>query len=251
MKKYLGGPSNVLSKAVSNIKTKKSEKSGEYRGAILYLTPEKSSGLGNVCPFASKGCTLSCLFTAGRGVMAPVIAGRLRKTKMFFQQKDLFFQTLFSEIVALQRVAFKAGKKPFVRLNGTSDINWGNFKVYNGLNIFEMFPDVQFYDYTKDIKKAVSNRQANYHLTFSRSESNFEDVVRALQAGINVAVVFKGKTLPKTFMGAKVLDGDKTDLRFEEGNQGAIIGLKAKGKARYDKTGFAIELPVNNLLQGV
>ena len=238
--------SNVLSAASRNHKTAKSETS-KYTGAILYLTPEKQSGLGNLCPFASAGCTKTCLFSAGRGVMAPVIKSRLRKTKLFFHNKPLFFSTLFEEIAALERKATKQGKKAFIRLNGTSDIRWENFRPYQGKNVFEAFPNIQFYDYTKDIDKALNNTLPNYHLTFSRSESNSQAVNMALQAGLNVAVVFKGKALPKTYLGAKVVNGDKTDLRFLEGNKGLIIGLKAKGKARYDTTGFAVDLN-NNLL---
>lgn len=239
--------SNVLSGASRNAKTKKSETT-KFTGAILYLTPEKQSGFGNLCPFASIGCAKTCLFSAGRGVMAPVIKGRLRKTRLFFENKPLFFSTLFEEISALQRKARGQNKKAFVRLNGTSDIRWENFRPYSGKNVFEMFPNVQFYDYTKDIQKALNNTQGNYHLTFSRSESNQEEVKQALDAGINVAVVFKGNKLPKTYLGVKVLQGDKTDLRFLEGNKGLIIGLKAKGKARYDTTGFAVDL-TNNLLE--
>ncbi|VVB53339.1 Uncharacterised protein [uncultured archaeon] len=239
---------NVLSAASKNYKTAKSIAKGGYVGSILYLTPEKQSGMGNLCPFASQGCKESCLFTAGRGVMAPVIKGRLRKTALWFKNKDLFFQTLFEELEALQRSALRTGKKAFVRLNGTSDINFGAFRPYQGKTVFEAFPDIQFYDYTKDIKKALENQVANYHLTFSRSESNMVDVMRALEAGINVAVVFRGKSLPKEFLGRKVLNGDKTDLRFEEGYQGAIVGLIAKGKARKDTSGFVVD-PALTLLE--
>jgi len=240
----------VLSKASSNYKTAKSIAKGGYVGSILYLSPEKSSGLGNLCPFASKGCTTSCLNTAGRGAMTAVQAGRLRKTKLFYQNKALFFNTLFEELEALNRKAVKADKKAFVRLNGTSDINWGAFRPYAGKTVFEAFPDIQFYDYTKDIKKALvcgDLKPANYHLTFSRSEGNMLEVERALEAGVNVAVVFR-KTLPKTWMGYKVLDGDTTDLRFEEGYQGAIVGLIAKGKAKRDTSGFVVDFPTETLL---
>ena len=238
---------NVLSKASSNYKTRKSLAAGGYVGSILYLSPEKVSGMGNVCPFASKGCKASCLYTAGRGVMAPVIKGRLRKTRLWFHNKPLFFQTLFDELCTLQRQAEKKGLKAFVRLNGTSDINFAAFKVYQGKNVFEAFPSIQFYDYTKDIRKTLANKADNYHLTFSRSETNQADVLKALEAGVNVAVVFR-KALPKTYLGRPVLDGDKTDLRFEEGYQGAVVGLYAKGRARQDKSGFVVDFPPTETL---
>lgn len=232
---------NVLSKASTNFKTAKSEKSGKYLGSILYLTPETQSGLANLCPWASPGCRKSCLYTAGRGTFASVNAGRLRKTKLFVQNRALFFSTLYRDLVSLERRARALGKIPFVRLNGTSDIRWEAFKPYDGKTVFEAFPGIQFYDYTKDIEKALENTRPNYHLTFSRSECNPGAVVQALNSGINVAVVFRTKALPKTYMGRKVLNGDKTDLRFEEKNQGAIIGLVAKGRARRDTQGFVVD----------
>jgi hypothetical protein len=230
----------VLSKANSNYKTKKSLKKGWYEGAILYLAPEKQGGLGNVCPFASTGCKTACLFTAGRGAMSNVRAGRQRKTELWFKDKPLFFNTLALELKALELKALKNDRQAFVRLNGTSDIDFSKFKVYGGLNVFEAFPNIQFYDYTKDLDKALNNRQANYHLTFSRSETNQPKVLIALRSKINVAIVFKTKALPKTWLGFEVLDGDSTDLRFEEGYQGKIIGLVAKGKAKRDLTGFVV-----------
>jgi hypothetical protein len=245
---------SVLSKAIENNKTKKSE-TDTWTGSILYMTPEKAGGYGNVCPYASLGCVKTCLFSAGRGVMAPVIKGRLRKTALFFEQRELFFANLKAEIEALVRKGAKEGKNIFVRLNGTSDISWENFRPYDSKNIFELFPSVTFYDYTKGIKRAlyIKNNIPNYHITFSRSEVNEKEVLTALEAGINVAVVFKSKDYPKTFLGRQVLDGDKTDMRFLEGYQGKVIGLFAKGKARYDVSGFVvnntpIDTPLKNMV---
>ena len=45
------------------------------------------------------------------------------------------------------------------------------------------------------------------------------------------------KKLPKKFMGHKVFNADKTDLRFKD-PKNIIAGLYAKGKARFDNTGF-------------
>ena len=242
---------NLLSKAESNYKINKNLQGGGFIGSSLFISPEKVGGFGNVCPFASAGCKATCLNTAGKGVFSTVKAGRARKAKMFFKDKPLFFATLKKEIEALVRKGEKEGKKVFVRLNGTSDLNYGAFKVYGGKNIFEIFPTVQFYDYTKDIKKAVSNVEPNYHLTFSRSETNGGEVLQALGAGVNVAVVFKGKTLPETFLGRPVVNGDQSDLRFLEGKQSLIIGLTAKGKARKDESGFAYDLTKQGVLNPV
>jgi hypothetical protein len=231
---------NVLSRASGNEKTRKSLKSGKYDGRILYLAPEKQSGLGNVCPFASEGCKKACLYTSGHGRYQRVKDGRIRKTKMFFQEKETFFCTLHKELTTLDKAAKKKGKIAFCRLNGTSDINWGNFKVYQGKNVFQEFPDIQFYDYTKDFIKLISNKEPNYKLTFSLSEHNREQAFKALEAGFNIAAVFRG-TFPKKYLGFKVYDGDKEDLQFLYPKR-VIIGLRPKGRAKYDKSGFVINL---------
>jgi len=101
----------------------------------------------------------------------------------------------------------------------------------------------QFYDYTKNIRRALAyaagQYPANYHLTFSRSESNADDVARALLAGVNVAVVFR-KALPATWGGRPVIDGDAHDLRFLD-PRGVIVGLRAKGRAKRDVSGFVVD----------
>jgi hypothetical protein len=51
--------------------------------------------------------------------------------------------------------------------------------------------------------------------------------------------VFRGEK-PKTFLGLKVIDGDTHDMRFlDEDN--VVVGLKAKGKAKTDYSGFVID----------
>jgi len=42
------------------------------------------------------------------------------------------------------------------------------------------------------------------------------------------------------FKGLRVIDGDKTDMRFLDGNKRIVIGLKAKGDAKTDTSGFVI-----------
>jgi hypothetical protein len=61
---------------------------------------------------------------------------------------------------------------------------------------------------------------------------------------MNVAVVFntkKGKPLPKTYYGIKVVEGDDTDLRFLDSKR-VIVGLRAKGNAKKDRSGFVVEV---------
>jgi len=129
---------------------------------------------------------------------------------------------------------------PAVRLNGTSDL------AELAHILAPEFKSVQFYDYTK-IPRPYLRVQPNYHVTFSLSESNTAHAIDALKHAVNVAVVFdvkRNKPLPETFLGAPVIDGDKNDLRFLDGYHGAIIGLRAKGKAKRDTSGFVQAIPV-------
>jgi hypothetical protein len=82
---------------------------------------------------------------------------------------------------------------------------------------------------------------ANYHLTFSRSESNEADCIKLLDRGVNVAAVFQ--TVPASWQGFNVIDGDKHDLRQLDprGPIGTVIGLLPKGrKAKQDTSGFMV-----------
>ena len=60
----------------------------------------------------------------------------------------------------------------------------------------------------------------------------------------NVAVVFRDK-IPKSYKGYEVIDGDDSDLRFldkfKSWETGGIVGLKAKGPAKKDKSGFVVD----------
>lgn len=222
-----------------------------YLTFILHLAPADVSGY-NVCAGATDGCKLACLNTAGRGgipnakpvkvqtrhgevtVSNVIQAARIAKTVWFFQDRAGFMAQLVKEIRAGIRYAAKLGLIPVFRLNGTSDLRWETVAVEGASNIMELFPTVQFYDYTK-----LANRKdlpANYRLTFSLAENNDLAAWAAMGRGLNVAAVFKGK-LPATFMGHRVIDGDETDLRFLD-PAGVVIGLKAKGKAKRDTTGF-------------
>lgn len=227
--------------SVENSKTIKGRKKG-YQTFVLYLAPGKVSGY-QVCPMASDGCLNACLFTAGRGKTGSVRSARIRKTKRFFENRDEFMGTLVKEIKSAIKSSNREGFIPAVRLNGTSDIRWENYSVTcldTGIsypNLMTMFPEVQFYDYTK-----LPNRRnipSNYHLTFSRSEDNQANIINAIKNNMNVAVVFD--KLPDTFMGLPVFVGDDTDLRFTD-PRSVIVGLTAKGDAKKDYSGFVVRI---------
>jgi hypothetical protein len=219
----------------NNAKTVKGQKYG-YMTAILYLAPGIQSGF-NVCPLASKGCLKSCLYTAGHGAFSNVQEGRINKTRWYIQERESFLIQLRKEIKAFIIKAENKNLIPVVRLNGTSDISFEN------TGIFEEFSSVQFYDYTKIYKRVLAyvNGQmpSNYHLTYSLNEDNKDKALNILKLGGNIAAVFRAH-LPKSFNGYKVINADESDLRFLDGNN-IIAGLKAKGKARTDYSGFVLE----------
>lgn len=213
---------------IQNAKTIKSIDRG-YLTGILYLKPAKSSGITNVCPKSTKGCRDSCLNTAGRGRFSSVQNARQQKTEAYKETRHDFIEQLVSEARALAKKAKKMGLKPCIRINGTSDM------PMLARTVAEQVPEVQFYDYTAIPKPWVQIRD-NYHLTFSRKENNWEDCLEALSHGINVAVVFEGKP-PEKYWGYDVINGDEDDLRFLDPSP-VIVGLKAKGRAKSDRTGF-------------
>ena len=220
----------------SDNKTTKGLKYGVLTG-ILYLAPNKISGF-NVCPHASLGCIDSCLNTAGRGKFSNVQLARIRKTKLYVENRANFLESLAEDIELLEFQAKRLKLKPAVRLNGTSDINYMNEYVKEGKTMFELFPNVQFYDYTKD-KKRIS-LFSNYHLTYSRSEKDSVEQIKIIVLrGINVAIVFKIKDLPKIWEGIRVVSGELSDIRFRD-DLGVIVGLIAKGRAKKDLSGFVV-----------
>ncbi len=229
-----------LIRAGGDAKTVKGNGSG-YLTAIMYMTPYKTLGR-NLCPMAeTAGCLEGCLNTAGRGAMNSVQKGRARKAEWFIKDQAGFMAQLIKDCIRFVAYCDKRGIKPAIRLNGTTDVRWELIK-HDGLNLFETFPEIMFYDYTK-----IANRPLdipNYKLTFSYSEASAayeKQCFIALKRGMNIAVVFRDKeSIPESFLGLPTIDGDKTDLRFLDPAQ-SIVALYAKGKARKDQSGFVID----------
>jgi len=218
--------------STANPKIQKGTKLG-YLSFILHLAPSTLSGK-NTCPKATPGCIAACLNTAGRGGMFKkgettnaIQKARIRKTKMYFDEREQFLADLEADIRKAIKFAAKQGLTPVFRLNGTSDLSvekWG---------IIEKFPTVQFYDYTKVLGRKVSHLP-NYHLTFSKADGNDADVAEALLQGMSVVAVYD--EIP-----AGVPSADETDLRFLD-PKGIMLGLKAKGRAKKDYSGFVIRI---------
>lgn len=249
MKDLLKGyykPTSLLT--TNNAKTIKGEKLG-YTTYVLYLAPHRqNSQAKNICPMASAGCIAACLYSSGHGSMSGVQKGRINKTEYFLTDREAFLKALYVEIAQAELKHKLEETKFAIRLNGTSDISWETFKVKDNKNIFELFPNVQFYDYTKNYLRFKKPLPANYSLLFSRSESNEEIAIGLLNQGVNVAIVFD--TLPSEYKGFKVINGDETDLRFKD-EKGVVIGLKYKkltGKGvdnqKVFETGFGVRAAV-------
>jgi hypothetical protein len=231
--------------STANPKIQKGTKLG-YLSFILHLAPADLSG-HNTCPKATAGCKAACLNTAGRGGMFrkgettnAIQKARIRKTKYFYEDRAGFMLDLAYDIQKGIKMAEKLGLKPVFRLNGTSDLSWEKYEVpvFCAKNIFELFPNVQFYDYTKVLGRKVADIP-NYFLIFSKADGNDADVARAMKQGMNVAAVFD--EVPGEYMGKEVINADETDLRFLD-PKGVIAGLKAKGRAKKDYSGFVIRL---------
>jgi hypothetical protein len=228
---------NLLSQGNTNSKTAKNS----LKTFILYLSPYNLNSKGvNICPKASKGCAAACLYSAGRGAFSNVQKARQNKTEYYLRDKKGFILNLSNQIMKEYTKAKKGNYKIAFRLNGTSDIDFVYLlNKYANLDISTLKDYAVFYDYTKILGKAKKYiNYPNYTVTFSRSEDNNEDANEAIKLGINVAAVFSGD-FPQRYKGAKVLDGDASDLVMIY-NKGIVLGLKAKGKARKDKSGFVI-----------
>ena len=239
----------------TNPKTIKGQKYG-FKTAVLYMAPYKLSGI-NLCSMAEMaGCIHACLNTAGNPAYAQTKEkGRLNKAHYFINDEVNFMRQMAREIYRINKKTIEQGFKLLVRPNGTTDIRWEiipvdldekNAKAIGKkpgvyANIFAVFPDIQFYDYTK-----IANRRMtpfNYDLTFSYSGlPSFAKYVQIAKSnGMRIAVVFRDKkTIPDSFIGMPCVNGDDSDIRHLDPN-GVVVALYAKGKAKTDTSGFVVD----------
>lgn len=227
----------LLSDGNSNAKTKKNSRPTK----ILYLHPSKIEGK-EMCPFASEGCRMSCLNTAGLGGVYPSIQkARINKTRFYVLHRLEFYDQLQKEI---NKFALKhAGQTVAIRLNGTSDQPFVETLLIAQCRAIA--PNVIFYDYTKNPKKAGVRLLPSGHkyvVTFSHSEKkdSLNNTLNVLNNGGIAAVVFN--KLPNEWNGFNVVDGDASDDLMIDLKPSTVIGLKAKGKAKKDQSGFVVQL---------
>ena len=234
--------------STDSAKAIKAEKYG-WLNAINYMAPHTTGGAGNLCPDSSAGCRALCLgMYSGQAAMVTdlengtnaVRESRIAKSQFFMTERLSFMAEMEQHIRAMIRKADRESKKLAVRPNGSTDIAFEYIRGYNGQTLPEQFPEIQFVDYTKSMKRMLNpNRPRNYHLTFSLSETNMHEAMHVLANRKNVAVVF-GHGQPETFMGHRVIDGTEHDLRHLD-KQPVIVGLDPKGKkAKNDKSGFVV-----------
>lgn len=225
-----------------------------YLTCGLQLAPAAISGR-NVCKHSTEHCRPPhCVAYTGHGHMPSAITARIRRTNLFFDDRDTFADLLVKDIRAHIRKARREYVYPAIRLNTFSDIPWERTPLTidgQRTTIIDAFAnDVVFYDYTKYPYSERPSTSA-YHLTYSASGTNTDMCMMALAEGYNVAVVFstpKGQALPERFWGFPVVDGDESDLRFRD-PEGAIVGLRVKAasnarKRALIKTPFVFD--VNN-----
>jgi len=229
----------LLTHGSNNVKTAKGQHIAE--SYILHLSPHKLNSFGkNVCGHASAGCAAACLNTAGMGKFSNVQAARQRKTDWFFSDTVGFLTQLYRELYLINAEAMLDNRSIAIRLNGTSDLDFIMLlKLKLNKSILDEFTHLQFYDYTKNYKRAIVYLGTRYSLTFSRSETNDVECRKFLELGGNVAAVFN--KLPDTYLGYPVINGDTNDLRYLDPTN-VIVGLTAKGRGKKDNTNFVIQI---------
>ena len=217
--KHTYNVNNLLDRFGANTKLKKSSK-GIYNVAGLSLLPSLK-----FCPMSIKaGCFDLCLKSAGRGKFNNVVKARNNKSNFYNNDKDLFIELLIHELKLHVINCKKNNVKPSARLNVLSDI------PYEKTDIFNMFQEIYFYDYTKRVNRLEAcNKIINYKLMFSYSgrEAYLNSVAKALDFSNPIAVVFRN-TFPKYFLGRPVFNGDLSDIDNST-KHGHVIALKAKG----------------------
>lgn len=221
-----------------------------WLNCINYMAPADTAGVGNLCPHATAGCKALCLGEwSGQAAMRQegadnlVTLSRKAKARFYMTDRRAFMVECAAHIDRALARARDAGQRLCVRMNGSTDIAWEGASV-EGRRLMSLFPDVQFVDYTKSVKRALRALSdptwpKNYHLTFSRSETNEADCLRVLAAGGQLAVVSSMKR-PRAWRGYRTVDGDRHDLRHLDA-RGCVVWLSPKGaKAKRDASGFVL-----------
>ena len=239
---------------------------GEGQGwvtKVQYLAPSRAAGVKGwtACPYASEGCSQACIDTSGMMIYPTHVEARKRRTLRWFLFPVETIEAFNMEVYGHHVTSRLSNTKAAVRADGTSERHFWRKK---GLN---RDLDVQFYDYTKAplTPAALAAHDSGWHLTFSLSEKP-ESLLQSdawAAVGVNSAIVVAGagKSSAKknkaiadelarrgSFFGRSVIFGDEHDLRFLDPADGGWVALGAKGKSRYDETGFVVRFDADKLL---
>ena len=168
-----------------------------------------------------------------------VVRARRIKTRLFFEDRDTFMNIMRYEIDKAVQFAKMNDCGFSVRINCMSDIDPCQFRYEDSSrNILDMYPDVVFYDYSKEFDRFYETEiYPNYHLTYSYDGKNWDNCVDMLRKGRNVAVVFESPVVPVAWRGYPVIDGTKTDLRYLDEQGGKIVYLLFHRPASAYKSG--------------
>ena len=212
-----------------------------FQTLILYLSAGKNAG-ADICSFASTGCRLACLVGSGHSLIEKragkhvIDVSRIVKTWLTVYRKDIASDVLKHEIRLASARAERKGHKFAARLNGTSDLDF--------YEIYESFPQVQFYDYTKNPERVPL---PNYHLTFSYSQANKARLAHYSQAqarGQAIAFPVRSDEFAQACELVDCFSMDTTDLRFldKAGKYGILKAKQTENLAEGIKENFILSL---------
>jgi hypothetical protein len=224
----------------------KTQKNDARTYALAFL-PAKTSGLANVCAFEDR-CAATCVAFSGKGGVQSVRDARWVRLAFAIENPRAFAWLLTAELAKIHIDAVgqwwtdhagqelptgSAAPLRLVRLNAYSDLRWERVCGW----LLRDCTAVGFYDYTKHTTRSrpATDLPHNYRLTYSVSRrSTLAEVRAAVRAGRNAAVVFAARahsnhdTLPATWAGLEVIDGDTTDDRYSD-PVAVVVGLRRKG----------------------
>lgn len=188
----------------------------------------------NFCVGSNKACRSTCLVYSGNNPVADKqVPAKLARSEALLREPVAWLRMFAEAINWHVDYCNKKGLVPYVRPNVLSDIPWE--LVFP--DMFELFPDLWFYDYTKVPGRSAPRR--NYDLTFSFSGTNGIATEHELSRGHRIAVVFWlqkpcsryqhpcDSPSELTFLGQRVIDGDPHDFRPLD-PPGSVIGLSYK-----------------------
>ena len=220
-----------------SVKVIKGEKVG-YLTGVQYMTANLKIGKDHTCAGEKKAkCGEWCLVMSGHMAGKGAIEARADRLALLTRNPSLYFELLSRELRALEKRAARKGFKPAGRLNGTTDLDWTRI-TFEGRTIFEHFPGITWYDYTKVPTIAENYSRAGVSITFSfYKKVPIDTLIGLLDRGVNIAIAYRDRLPIAQVLGGRMVDvinGDEHDLRFLD-RRGVIVGLKYKNQTMHDR----------------